>query len=127
MTNDQKIRAQILEVMAKKGLRQASLARELDITPQSVNQVMKGERATLPTSLTKILDFLDIELTVQAKDAESLEHEAATSKPKKKTWRDLAGAFDDPTSPGDIAENHDYYLGEAESEDYDRMTLQGEH
>lgn len=44
----------------------------------------------------------------------------------KKTWRDLAGAFDDPDSPGDVAERHDHYLGEAESEEYDRSTLQGE-
>ena len=125
MTNDEKIRVQILDVMAKKGLRQASLAREIGVTPQSLHQVIKGERAMLPTSLTAILEALDVELTVQAKDADLLE-EATTSKPKKKTWRDLAGAFDDPTSPDDMAENHDHYLGEADSEDYDRMTLQGE-
>ena len=53
-------------------------------------------------------------------------YEGAVRNPTAKTWRDLAGAFDDPTSPSDMAENHDYYLGEAESEEYDRMTLQGE-
>lgn len=58
-----------------------------------------------------------------------LEYDEGTTTPpkaKKKTWRDLAGAFDDPASPDDMAENHDHYLGEAESEEYDRMTLQGE-
>ena len=52
-------------------------------------------------------------------------YERASKNPAAKTWRDLAGAFDDPASPGDTAENHDRYLGEAESEDYDRMTFQG--
>ena len=123
MTNDEKIRVQILEVMAKKGLRQASLARQLGVSPQSVNQVMKGDRAVLPTSLTAVLEALGVELTVQEKDVDANE---PRDQPAKKTWRDLAGAFDDPDSPGDIAERHDHYLGEAESEEYDRMTLQGE-
>ena len=33
--------------------------------------------------------------------------------PKRSAWRRLRGALNDPDSPGDIAENHDRYLGEA--------------
>lgn len=43
--------------------------------------------------------------------------------PKKKTWRDLIGAFDDPDSPGDVAERHDEYLGEAELREHEQMSL----
>lgn len=45
--------------------------------------------------------------------------------PRKKTWRDLIGAFDDPDSPGDVAERHDDYLGEALLEEHERMHLRG--
>lgn len=33
--------------------------------------------------------------------------------PRRKAWRKLRGALNDPDSPGDIAERHDHYLGEA--------------
>ena len=46
--------------------------------------------------------------------------------PKRKTWRDLIGAFDDPNSPGDVAERHDDYLGEALLEEHEQGTLRGE-
>ena len=77
MTNDEKIRLQILGVMAKKGLRQADLARLLGVTPQAVSQIIKGERATLPTSLTAVLEALDVELTVTDKAAQRTEPVAA--------------------------------------------------
>lgn len=78
MTNDEKIRVQILEAMARKGLRQAPLARRLGITPQSLNQVIKGDRAALPTSLTAVLDALELELVVHEKDpAEASADESA--------------------------------------------------
>jgi DNA-binding Xre family transcriptional regulator len=32
---------------------------------------------------------------------------------RRSAWRQLQGALDDPDSPGDIAINHDHYLGEA--------------
>ena len=66
--NDKKIRSQIFNVMAQKGLRQAPLARMLRITPQSLSQVLSGQRAVLPTSLTAVLDELGLELAVQKKD-----------------------------------------------------------
>lgn len=36
-----------------------------------------------------------------------------THNPKRGAWRRLRGALNDPDSPGDIAKNHDRYLGEA--------------
>lgn len=36
-----------------------------------------------------------------------------TPDPKRSAWRRLRGALNDPDSPGDVAENHDHYLGEA--------------
>jgi mRNA-degrading endonuclease toxin of MazEF toxin-antitoxin module/transcriptional regulator with XRE-family HTH domain len=68
--NDKKIRLEILAAMAEKGLRQAPLARRLGITPQSLNQVIKGDRAVLPTSLTAVLEELGLELVVRGKDDE---------------------------------------------------------
>lgn len=50
----------------------------------------------------------------------------AEAPPKKKTWRDLIGAFDDPDSPGDVAERHDDYLGKALLEEHEQGTLRGE-
>lgn len=44
---------------------------------------------------------------------------------QKKAWRKLIGALQDPDSPGDIAERHDHYLGEALAEEHDAMTLRG--
>jgi DNA-binding Xre family transcriptional regulator len=32
---------------------------------------------------------------------------------RRSAWRRLRGALDDPDSPGDVAERHDHYLGEA--------------
>ena len=83
MTNDEKIRAQILNVMAKQGLRQAPLARRLGITPQSLNQVIKGERAVLPTSLTAVLDELGLELAVKAKDDKDVRVPVVGAAPEK--------------------------------------------
>lgn len=44
---------------------------------------------------------------------------------QKASWRKLIGALDDPDSPGDVAERHDHYLGEALAEEHDAMTLRG--
>lgn len=63
--NDEKIREAILRHMAAQGLRQAELARRLEVTPQSLHQVLRGQKARLPTSLTAVLDALDLELVVQ--------------------------------------------------------------
>lgn len=70
VTNDEKIRVEILKAMSRKGLRQAPLARALGISPQSLNQVVKGSRAALPKSLMAVLDELGLELTVAKKDGE---------------------------------------------------------
>lgn len=37
---------------------------------------------------------------------------------KRGAWRRLRGALNDPDSPGDIAERHDYYLGESLVEEH---------
>ncbi len=38
--------------------------------------------------------------------------------PRKKAWRKLRGALNDPDSPGDIAARHDHYLGAALLEEH---------
>lgn len=48
-----------------------------------------------------------------------------TPVPRKKAWRRLIGALQDPDSPGDIATRHDDYLAEAVAEEQDAGTLRG--
>lgn len=38
----------------------------------------------------------------------------------KSAWRRLQGTLNDPDSPGDIAERHDHYLGEAERAEHEQ-------
>lgn len=66
-----------------------------------------------------------IELTGKDVQVGDLLEYVGEKPPKKKTWRDLIGAFDDPDSPGDVAELHDDYLGEAMLEEHERMHLRG--
>ena len=71
MDNDEKIRETILLYMAEREIKQADLARRLKVTPQSLHQVLRGQKARLPTSLTAILDELELELTVTEKGTKS--------------------------------------------------------
>ncbi len=106
------------------------LVQTAKVSPTTVYALARGdhERVSLEV-LDKVLAGLE-QLTGKPAEIGDLlvrEPDAATARPaSKKTWRDLAGTFDDPDSPGDVAINHDKYLGEVLSEEYDRMTLQGE-
>lgn len=57
--------------------------------------------------------------TVQISDLLEYAEGVPDSAPKGSAWRRLIGALDDPDSPGDIAEQHDKYLGKALSAEYD--------
>ena len=46
--------------------------------------------------------------------------------PKKKAWRRLIGALEDPDGPTDIAERHDDYLAEIEWEEQQAGSLRGQ-
>lgn len=51
-----------------------------------------------------------------------LDYEAPPPEPE---WMRLAGAFDDPESPGDVAERHDYYLDQAVNQEHEE-SIRGE-
>lgn len=62
-----KIRQQIYDYMKEKGVSQVDIAKQLGITPQSVSQVLRGDRSQIRSPLIAILDVLDLELVVQPK------------------------------------------------------------
>ena len=67
MGTDQKLRGQISQRMTELKISQSELARRLNISRQSANQILKGERGTIPQSLVDVLDALDLELVAQPK------------------------------------------------------------
>lgn len=110
------------DYLAQHDITAHQLALESKLSVNSVYPVVRGkaERVSLAT-LDKMLEALD-RLTgekVELTDLLTREPERAVApNPKKGAWRKLRGALNDPNSPGDIAERHDYYLGEALLEEH---------
>ena len=67
MDANEAIRFQIQNHMKARGVTQVDIARELGITPQSVSQVLRGDRSAVRKPLLDILDVLDLELHVRPK------------------------------------------------------------
>ena len=116
MDTDARIRKAIEQTMNQKGVSQADLARELGVTPQAVYPLLKGTRGKQPQSLLNVLEVLGLELTVQPR--REVKREAST-------YLSLAGIFDDPTSPGDVSEHIDDYLGEGLEEEHQESGVRG--
>ena len=68
MDANEKIRSQIASYMKSQSVTQVDVARQLGITPQSVSQVLRGDRSHIRKPLLDILDTLGLELVVQPKD-----------------------------------------------------------
>lgn len=65
---DEKIRSEIERVMREKRFSQVEIANRLGISRSAVNQLLSGERGTIPNSLLALLDALDLELVVREKE-----------------------------------------------------------
>lgn len=106
------------EYLTRHDLTAYQLAKATGLSVNTIYPLARGEaqRVSLET-LQTVLGALD-ELTGERVSlTDVLEREAPDDQPKK-SWLDLAGTFDDPDSPGDVAINHDKYLGEALMEEH---------
>ena len=61
------VRDAVREVMNERGLSQVRLARELDIDRVSLTRLLSGRVNGVTPTWQKVLDALDLELTVQKK------------------------------------------------------------
>lgn len=64
--SDDIIRQRIRARMAERGLTQAELARQLEIKPPSLAQVLSGRRGRIPESLLDVLTALDLRIELVA-------------------------------------------------------------
>lgn len=64
--SDDLIRQRIRARMAERGLTQAELARQLEIKPPSLAQVLSGRRGRIPESLLDVLTALDLRIELVA-------------------------------------------------------------
>lgn len=115
------------DYLARNNITAHQLALESKLSLNSVYPAVRGqaERVSLAT-LDRMLAALD-QLTgqrVELTDLLERDDAAPGAQPEKRGWLELAGTFDDPTSPGDIAAQHDDYLGKALLEEH-REGLEG--
>lgn len=93
-----------------------ALIKAADVAPNTVYGITRGEHERVSlVVLDKVIAGLEL-LTGRHVDMNDLlerDDAAPDAQPEKRGWLELAGTFDDPTSPGDIAARHDDYLGEA--------------
>lgn len=92
-----------------------ALTKTAALAPNTVYGLARGDQSRVDLGvLDEVIAGLE-QLTGQTVTFDDLlEREGpSTQLQQKKSWRDLAGTFDDPTSPGDVAANHDKYLGKA--------------
>lgn len=117
------IRLKLKEALSNGGLTVYRLGEASGIPRNTLYNLVNQERERLDLDvLDRVMTGLEqltgrrVELTelLERDDAAPSTQTANT----KKSWRDFAGTFDDPDSPGDVAINHDKYLGEALMEEH---------
>ncbi len=120
------------QFMEEHRIKPGDLARitEGQLSRASIYDLIRDERprgvnfATLDALLPALSGILGER--VEVADLIAYEGEAEAPTLRKKAWRKLIGALQDPDSPGNIAERHDHYLSEAQSAELDAMSLRGE-
>ena len=104
-----------------------ALTKAAALAPNTVYALARGDQGRVDLEvLDKVITGLE-HLTgrrVELTDLLERDDVGAAAPPKKGSWLELAGTFDDPDSPGDVAINHDKYLGEALLEEH-REGLEG--
>lgn len=99
------------------------LALEAKLSVNSVYPIVRGtaQRISLPT-LERLLTTLD-RLSGERVELSELLDRAGERKSLRQELLDLAGSFDDPDSPGDVAANHDRYLDAALLDEHKRGSV----
>lgn len=57
----------IREQMLREGLTQTELAKRLGVSQQAVNEIIRGKRAAIPSSLLDVLNAVGLELVATPK------------------------------------------------------------
>ncbi len=110
------LRWRLRDYLNEHNLSAYALTRAADVAPNTVYALARGDSERISLEVfDKVLTALE-KLTGQPVGVSDLLERRTTQ--QKKSWRDLAGAFDDPSSPGDIALNHDKYLDEALADEH---------
>ena len=104
-----------------------ALTKAAALAPNTVYALARGDRGRVDLEvLEKVITGLE-QLTgrrVELTDVLERDDAPPAAKSNAGSWLELAGTFDDPDSPGDVAINHDKYLGEALLEEH-REGLEG--
>ena len=118
------VRWRLRQYLDEHDLSAYALTKAAALAPNTVYALARGDRGRVDLEvLEKVITGLEqltgrrVELTdVLGRDDVAPGPQIVST--KKKSWRDFAGTFDDPDSPGDVAINHDKYLGEALIEEH---------
>lgn len=95
-----------------------ALTKAAALAPNTVYALARGDQSRVDLEvLDKVISGLEHLTGRRVELTDLLEREAPDESPMQ-SWLELAGTFDDPTSPGDIAARHDDYLGEALLEEH---------
>lgn len=104
--------------LEENGVTPHALALESKLSLNSVYPAVRGtaERVSLAT-LDRMLAALDQLTGKRVSLADVLERDE-DNQPRARGLLDLAGSFDDPDSPGDVARRHDDYLDKTLAEEH---------
>lgn len=106
------------EYLTRHDLTAYQLAKATGLSVNTIYPLARGEAKGIQLeTLQTVLGALDELTGARVELTDVLEREAPNERPVQ-SWLDLAGTFDDPDSPGDVAINHDKYLGEALMEEH---------
>ena len=120
------VRLKLREVLEHSGVTVYRLGEVSGVPRNTLYNLVNRDRERLDLGvLDKVMTALEQLTGERVELTDLLERSAVPSSRQKKSWRELAGSFDDPESPGDVAVNHDKYLGEALLEEH-REGLEGE-
>ena len=115
------VRWRLRQYLDEHDLSAYALTKAAALAPNTVYALARGDRGRVDLAvLEKVITGLEQLTGRRVELTDVLERVAPGPQivSTKKNWRDFAGTFDDPDSPGDVAINHDKYLGEALMEEH---------
>lgn len=118
------IRLKLKEALDGSGITVYRLGEASGVPRNTLYNLVNQQRERLDLEvLDKVISGLEQITGRRVELTDLLEREPLEERPTQ-SWLELAGTFDDPTSPGDIAARHDDYLSDALLEEH-REGLEG--
>jgi DNA-binding Xre family transcriptional regulator len=118
------VRWRLRKYLDEHGVSAYALTKATALAPNTVYALARGDQRRVDLEvLDKVITGLE-QLTGRRVELTDLLEREPLEERSNRSWLELAGTFDDPTSPGDIAARHDDYLSEALLEEH-REGLEG--